>query len=479
MNNQKYHIFIIESENREGNKNDAVKSVKNPMKSIDLRNEHGDLILLNREAKNRKNLLIETFGNFMRKKIKLRNLPICFLILSSSILLSFPTILLPQHDGIKAPDYWYELMVNVNLTFNLSWVLAVFYDGKKILKIPSIATLAPCLRLYFASVLSFDVIYYISHLTWTRVFGYNYPIPFANLAVYLSSFVFLVTLWYEFPERLRADKTERNRIFAYILCYLWYAIVGLQKNGLRMMFVKIPLRLQWFMAIILPIYRKFNMWVMNNIVARWVSGTSKKDLLIAKSYVNIYMNCNYALFIAISIGSTASITTSYCILTVEFIINLKNCWKIINLNRSKEKNRLARQKLKEKQQEAIVMLALTEILEILVPLAYTMTFVIAYFGPNAEILGNIRNEYWQYHEIRYPAKILFTIFQMFCFDTASAIIGGMLLWNFSNVNLWKEFNKVLTSFWPLIALRIAQITSKVKLRLFNNNNIVHNFNRVC
>ena len=475
MNNQKYHIFIIESENREGNKNDAVKSVKNPMKSIDLRNEHGDLILLNREAKNRKNWLIETFGNFMRKKIKLRNLPICFLILSSSILLSFPTILLPQHDGIKAPDYWYELMVNVNLTFNLSWVLAVFYDGKKILKIPSIATLAPCLRLYFASVLSFDVIYYISHLTWTRVFGYNYPIPFANLAVYLSSFVFLVTLWYEFPERLRADKTERNRIFAYILCYLWYAIVGLQKNGLRMMFVKIPLRLQWFMAIILPIYRKFNMWVMNNIVARWVSGTSKKDLLIAKSYVNIYMNCNYALFIAISIGSTASITTSYCILTVEFIINLKNCWKIINLNRSKEKNRLARQKLKEKQQEAIVMLALTEILEILVPLAYTMTFVIAYFGPNAEILGNIRNDYWQYHEIRYPAKILFTIFQMFCFDTASAIIGGMLLWNFSNVNLWKEFNKVLTSFWPLIALRIAQITSKVKLRLFNNNNIVHNF----
>ena len=132
-------------------------------------------------------------------------------------------------------------------------------------------------------------------------------------------------------------------------------------------------------------------------------------------------------------------------------------------------NSLVREKLKEKQEETIVMLALTEILEILVPLAYTMTFVIAYFGPNAEILGNIRNDYWQYHEVKYPTKILFTIFQMFCFDTASAIIGGMLLWNFSNVNLWKEFNKVLTSFWPLIALRIAQITSKVKLRLSNSD----------
>ena len=108
------------------------------------------------------------------------------------------------------------------------------------------------------------------------------------------------------------------------------------------------------------------------------------------------------------------------------------------------------------------MLALTEILEILVPLAYTMTFVLAYFGPNSEILGNIGNDYWQYKAIENPTKILSTIFQMFCFDTASAIIGGLLLWNFADVNLWKEFNRVLTTFWPLIALRIAQITSKVR-----------------
>ena len=91
------------------------------------------------------------------------------------------------------------------------------------------------------------------------------------------------------------------------------------------------------------------------------------------------------------------------------------------------------------------MLALTEILEILVPLAYTMTFVVAYFGPNSEILGNIRSDYWQYQAIENPGKVLSTIFQMFCFDSTSAIIGGILLWNFSDVNLWKEFNKVVSN----------------------------------
>ena len=471
MKEEKYRIFIIEHQSH----NLANKHVKIDIRQISdafllqsrmVRNVKKNLSSLNEEDTNLKNWFIKSFRFVKLSKLKLRNLPICLLILLSSILLSFPTILLPQHDGVKAPGYWYELMVDVNLTFNLSWVLAVFYDGKNILKITSVSKVGSCMRLYVASALSFDVIYYISHLIWTSGLGYNYPIPFANLAVYLSSFVFLVTLWYEFPGELRKDEEQRKRIFAYILCYLWYAIVGLQKNGLRMMFVKIPLSLQWCMAIVLPLYRKLNMVIMNNLVARWVSATSIKDLLVAKSYVNIYINCNYALFIAISIGSIASLTTSYCILTVEFIINLKNCWKIINLNRRKGRNFQIIQKFKERQEETIVMLALTEILEILVPLAYTMTFVLAYFGPNSEILGNIGNDYWQYKAIENPTKILSTIFQMFCFDTASAIIGGLLLWNFADVNLWKEFNKVLTSFWPLIALRIAQITSKVRSLTF-------------
>ena len=468
MKSEKYRIFVIEPNNHNlayttFNVEVNRQNERNDRNSIELRNKKRNWTPSPSEEKDWKQQIFETLCTSKSKSLSQRNLPFCLMILAFSILLSFPTILIPQHDGIKSPEYWYELMINVNLTFNLSWILAVIYDGKNILKINSITTIGSCMRLYAASALSFDAIYYLSHLIWTRGFGYNYPIPFANIAVYLSSLIFLITLWYEFPEQLRRDKEKRKRVFAYILSYLWYAIVGLQKNGLRMMFVKVPLNLQWCMAIVLPVYRKFNMLVMNKIVARWVCGTSNKDLLVAKSYVNIYINCNYALFIAISIGSIASLTTSYSILTVEFIINLKNCWKIINLSRRKGKNHVLNEKIRETQEETIVMLALTEILEILVPLAYTLTFVLAYYGPNSDILGNIRNDYWQYHAVDNPTKILSTIFKMFCFDTASAIIGGILLWQFSEINLWKEFNKVLSAFWPLIALRIAQITSKVRL----------------
>ena len=111
------------------------------------------------------------------------------------------------------------------------------------------------------------------------------------------------------------------------------------------------------------------------------------------------------------------------------------------------------------------MLALTEILEILVPLAYTVTFLVAYYGPNSDVLGGIKNNYWQYKAVEDASNVLITIFQMFCFDVASAVIGGFLLWKFSRINLLNEFCKTVTTYWPLIALRIAQTTSKVNLRV--------------
>ena len=74
------------------------------------------------------------------------------------------------------------------------------------------------------------------------------------------------------------------------------------------------------------------------------------------------------------------------------------------------------------------MLVLCEILEILVPLVYLSTFLIAYYGPNANILGNIRNEYWHYHAVDDVGRLMATVLQMFFIDFSSIIIGGFFLW---------------------------------------------------
>ena len=43
-------------------------------------------------------------------------------------------------------------------------------------------------------------------------------------------------------------------------------------------------------------------------------------------------------------------------------------------------------------------LVLSETLEFIMPLAYLSCFIVAYYGPNADVLGNVKNGYWHYKE---------------------------------------------------------------------------------
>ena len=460
---EKYHVFIVEPNSKKLKHEILRNKVKclTEKRKKRLKHKISDETISTTTTNDVKNKTTEELRSLNESRVSYWNGLFCFLVLSFCIILTAPTILIPQHDGIKFPEYWYELMINVNLTFNVSWVLAVAYDGRSLLKIDSITMFGSCLRLYLATALTFDIIYCIVSIAWSIGFKYNYPIPFANIIVYISSFAFLITLWFQFPSDLRLKKEARKKILAYIYSYLWSILIALQNNFLRMIFVLLPIKFQWIMAIVMPIYRKLNMLVMNKIVKRWISHD-----LTAKSYVNIYINCNYALFIAISVGSTATLTTSYSILTVELVLNLYACLRIIKLNQKIKDDDVKNEELRKTKEEAIETLALTEILEILVPLAYTLTLLIAYYGPNAGILGNIQSGYWQYNAVDDVTKVLFPVFLMFSLDLVSAVIGGFLLWKFSTIKLLDEFCKIMKTYWPLITLRIAQITSKVGHLIF-------------
>ena len=111
------------------------------------------------------------------------------------------------------------------------------------------------------------------------------------------------------------------------------------------------------------------------------------------------------------------------------------------------------------------MLVLCEILEVLVPLVYLSTFLIAYYGPNANILGNIRNEYWHYHAIDDVGRLMATVLQMFFIDLSSIVIGGLFLWKFCGINLINRCCKTIESYWKIISVKVASETAKVRIVL--------------
>ena len=113
------------------------------------------------------------------------------------------------------------------------------------------------------------------------------------------------------------------------------------------------------------------------------------------------------------------------------------------------------------KEDKLTTVILVETLEILVPLVYVTTVLIAYYGPNAQILGNIGNSYWQYEAIDDIGTLVIALSLMFVVDTCSAIISGVILWKLCDINFVRKSCKILKDNWTIIAVNIGNYLSYV------------------
>ena len=100
----------------------------------------------------------------------------------------------------------------------------------------------------------------------------------------------------------------------------------------------------------------------------------------------------HMIFLSVCVGGNATDATLYILVATDFFIN--NYFAAVTWKAKRNFTEKSLPKLKK----SVQILVLSESLEIVIPLAYLLCFVIAYHGPNADILGNIKNGYWQYQE---------------------------------------------------------------------------------
>ena len=111
------------------------------------------------------------------------------------------------------------------------------------------------------------------------------------------------------------------------------------------------------------------------------------DLIAQNLAVTFHM-----VFVSVCVGGVATWPFLITLIEMDFIIN--NYFAVMTWRGRRNFTQKSLQKLKK----SVQILVLSESLEIVIPLAYLLCFVIAYYGPNADILGNIKNGYWQYQE---------------------------------------------------------------------------------
>jgi hypothetical protein len=141
---------------------------------------------------------------------------------------------------------------------------------------------------------------------------------------------------------------------------------------------------------------------------------------------------------------------------VDFILNLYSSYRIITLHRKivSSDGKEAEKVTKEKT-EAILRLFAIETVEILAPLTFAITFLIAYYGPNATILGNIRNSDFGNQEVKDVEGFVRELMIMFFVDCGSLIISGAIFWKVASINMLQEGYKMMKLYWPLIAVKVG------------------------
>ena len=113
-------------------------------------------------------------------------------------------------------------------------------------------------------------------------------------------------------------------------------------------------------------------------------------------------------------------------------------------------------------QENLQELVMTERIESVIPVTYILTFLMAYYGPNAKILGNIKLTLWQYQSVTDIEKYIKNLCVLTGIDFLSFATNGILLWTTCKINIFKVLQKVQQQFWLIFAIQEAFLFFEVK-----------------
>ena len=157
----------------------------------------------------------------------------------------------------------------------------------------------------------------------------------------------------------------------------------------------------------------------------------------------------HTIFLSVCAGGLATDLTMFILIGIDFLINVYYTIKIFRIKRKLEKR---------KQEDLLVsvqVLVLSEVLEIILPLAYLLCFLAAYHGPNADVLGNIKNGFWQSKAVDDIWGPTWHLLLLTVFDCFSLALTGSFLLYFSNINLGHVFLHMIREYGVVFSLQHA------------------------
>ena len=394
-----------------------------------LRNERFKGIILNEDLDfSWTSLLSRTFG-----------------IIIAGFLMTTPLTLIPLHDMVEAPQFWYEILFTA--TFSMAVInanLAIFFGS---LMNNEFFFRPQTIRNICISGSVFTIFFLLtSYLIWTHSLNYRYPIPLlGNVFIIFSRFFVFFFVWCLVSKKLSPNPMLLKRLGWVVLGVIIAISYGTLCQVIVSMIRKSSDEYQPIVALIFPAVREAHCWIASKMVPKGADG----DQCGSSICLNYMSNVVYAIQLCIVLGSIATDITSWVLIGVDYSINIYLCLKIVWLKR-KENSTLI-----QKQIDILQQLICCELVEFLVPFTFVLILFVTFNGPNAKLLGNIGSSYWHYAPIEDINLTVKNILILGLVDFSSTLVCGLILWCTCKINIWRAFNDIQKEFGKRFCLNLG------------------------
>ena len=121
--------------------------------------------------------------------------------------------------------------------------------------------------------------------------------------------------------------------------------------------------------------------------------------------------------------------------------------------------------------DAVRELIFNETIELLVPISFIASYLIAFYGPNHDILVSVGCDYWTFGKVEDLHSFLMPVLIMAIIDCGSGVLSGILLLKFSHLNIFMEYCSIIKKYWKILTFCAAYSSASV---ISYSNKIIFN-----
>ena len=234
-----------------------------------------------------------------------------------------------------------------------------------------------------------------------------------------------------------------------------------QYNAIGKLLILFQNKYQPIVAMLIPVIKEINTRINNKYIMRASNGDVTGTIIIGKYSIIT----KHTLMLCYIMGSIATNATTWLLMAIDFSYNIYTCLRIVWMKRNHPLDVEIHIKLLQN-------LALNELIELMVPLSFIATLVIAYFGPNSELIGNIGSSLWHYKKVEDINQALENVLMVFFMDLSSIMFGSIILWIACGIIFFKAIMAIVKEFGFVMFLTLGYYLMSVRRNIFTDTILI-------